>query len=392
MRKTISAVFSMLFVMTCLIQAGCSVEEERFPDLVFDQREDAAESSCEDPVSNTNALHELTAALPLSDETVSLLMKLYYAKNNDLFPEQMSGADISIEYLNAINTSWIVNTVTCDSYGLTAENLQMLADEGISPDIFLASDIDSLITDDMIASVDQYIYDDPVSVNSVYINAAESLRRDGDHYGLPFYTSVYLLAGNREYLPESGVPEYNISKEDLISFLGDIPSYGDDGSYITRFFNASVLEPFLGEEYVQDLTDRGLTSNSDTYGADPRLSRTCGMWLMRSGEFNTWDLYYPDGLYFTMLPTDNVNAEVFPICLSNDSDDPDFAASFASFICFDEDAQLLIRRLEPLRGFFPATSYPEVWDEMSSDGQWGVQAMLYEQYMGNAVYEVSYDR
>ena len=115
------------------------------------------------------------------------------------------------------------------------------------------------------------------------------------------------------------------------------------------------------------------------------------MWLMNSGEFDTWNYYYPDGLYFTMLPTDRVNAVVYPVCISSSCDDPEFAASFAAFICFDKDAQMLLRRLETLRGYFPSVTSRSVWDEISSDPLFGAQAMLYEQYMDFADYSVAED-
>ncbi len=80
---------------------------------------------------------------------------------------------------------------------------------------------------------------------------------------------------------------------------------------------------------------------------------------------------------------------VYPLCLSADSDDAEFAADFAAFICYDRDAQMLLRRLESLRGFFPPVSARGVWDEMSADEVFGAQSMLYEQYMPNAVFTVA---
>jgi len=384
---------SMILILTVFISgifSGCNVEEESFPDL--DLRFDVSESETaeqEDIITDHSDFHELTVALPVSDETAGLLMKLFYAKNNDLFPSDMTGADISIEYLNAINTPWVINSIYTASTGETEDTLNELTGSGIFPDVFLTGDMNELIDSDMVISLDNYLSGDQISSYSVYMNELEALEHSGSHYGLPFYSTVYILAGNRDFVPESGIPSYVMSPEELIDYIEQIPSYAEDGTYITVFYDALSLSPFLGEDFSSALINEGLSSVSDNYGADPRVSRTCGMWLMESYEFDTWNYYYPEGLYFTMLPTERVQSVVYPICVSSTCSDPEFAASFASFVCFDPDAQMLLRRLEPLRGFMPPVSTGGVWDEMASDEYFGTQSMLYEQYMANAVYNVA---
>ncbi|MBR1797211.1 MAG: hypothetical protein IJ757_04265 [Clostridiales bacterium] len=390
MRKTlISLLLIASLGMCCISFSGCNKEEEAFPSLAFEPAATTATPSSEEELQ-AEGLHELTVALPLTDDTVELLMKLYYAKNNGLFPMDMTGADISLEYLNAINTPIVVNSITSATSGETEQILGELNEEGMMPDVFLASDIDSLISSNTIISLDQYLSDDSVNASQVYLGTLESLREGGEHYGLPFYTTVELLTGSREYLPESGVPSFNISEEELITYLRSIPAYNSDGTVnITRFYNAESLIPYLDEEYASTLISDGLSSDTDSMGADPRVSRACGMWLMNSGEFETWSNYYPNGLYFTMLPSEHVYATVYPVCVSSSCADPDFASDFISFICFDRDAQMLLRRLEPLRGFFPPVSYDGVWNELSDDEDWGPQAMLYEQFMSSADYSVA---
>ncbi len=380
--------------MSCFYLTGCQAEQNDFPHLNFsDNSFRHLRQDTEDDVALESDLHEITVALPLSDNTVNLLMKLYYAKTNNLFPEDMTGADIGIEYLEAINTPWIVNTITTTGVGESYENLETLEQDGIVPDIFLASDMNELVNQGLVSSFDSFLStDESLSSSSIYVEALDALRNDNDHYGLPFYSTVYLLAGSREYLPEDGVPSFNINADDLIDYIGDIPGINSEGNvYVTRFYDADSLIPFLGEDYSESISNMGWSSTTDSYGADPRVSRSCGMWLMDSGEFDTWSAYYPDGLYFTMLPTDRVNATVYPVCLSSSCTDAEFAASFASFICFDKDAQMLLRRLETLRGYFPPISSRGVWDLISTDEQFGAQTMLYEQFMSYALYEVAED-
>ncbi|MBP3811379.1 MAG: hypothetical protein ILA15_11835 [Clostridiales bacterium] len=394
MRKRLTVIIALSFVISTILgTTGCNVEEDVFPDIVFSSESNETSLSSDYSGQIDNGFHELTVALPVNEETVNLLLKLYYAKNNDLFPSEMNGGDISIEYLNAINTPWVVNTVFTTNNGESTETLQALEDEGILPDIFLAYDMNSLISDGIVQPFDQYLSSDESLLSSgIYLNELEALRYGDSHYGIPFYSSVYLLAGSREYLPDDGVPSYSMSADELHEYIRSIPGINSDGSvYITRFYDADSLTPFLGEDYSLMIANEGLSSVTDSFGADPRVSRTCGMWLMNSAETDTWNTYYPDGLYFTMLPSENINAVVYPLCLSADSDDAEFAADFAAFICYDRDAQMLLRRLESLRGFFPPVSARGVWDEMSADEVFGAQSMLYEQYMPNAVFTVAGD-
>ena len=394
MRRNIISVFIIcILIFSCLGTAGCNVEEDEFPVLDFPEETTESSISSDIDTNQTTAdLQELTVALPLSDETVSLLMKLYYAKNNDLFPAEMSGADISLEYLEAINTPIVINTVTTTGTGVTADNLTTLRYEGIEPDIMLAGDINEFTQQELVIPLDNYLFNDSsLSSYSIYIDALEALRNGESHYGLPFYSTVYMLAGSSEYLPESGIPPFAMNSDELLDFIRSIPSYNSEGTYITRFYDSDLITELLGEDFADTLEYDGVTSSTDSFGADPRVSRTCGMWIMNSGEFDTWSSYYPDGLYFTMLPASNVNAVVYPVCISSTCSDPELAADFTAFICFDKDAQMLMRRLESLRGYFPPITNRGVWDQMSTDPLYGAQSMLYEQYMSSAIYEVAED-
>ncbi len=395
MFKRLTSLFiTLMFLSSCICLTGCKNEENVFPELHFADESVMVNDPGPGDIQSVNSdLHEITVALPLSDRTVNLLMKLYYAKNHDLFPSDMSGADISIEYLDAINTPWVVNTITTTGTGETSDIIESLSQDGIVPDVFLASDLGDMVSNGLAAPLDGYLASDMnISASTVYLGALDALRSGEEHYGIPFYSTVYMLAGSSEYVPESGVPAYNISSDDLLDYLQDIPGTSSDGSLsVTRFYDAGSLAPFMGADYADSIDSYGLSSVTDSYGADPRVSRSCGMWLMNSSEFDTWSYYYPDGLYFVMLPSENVNAVVYPLCLSPDSSDPTFASGFASFICFDKDAQMLMRRLESLRGYFPPVVNRGVWDVMSSDSEFGTQVMLYEQYMNNAVYTAAED-
>ncbi len=364
-------IFFMLFAFS-----GCFSEESAFPVLNFPQdNTNSTDVIIDSPVYSDNSFHEITVALPLSEDTVNYLMKLYYAKAHGIFPDDHNGLDISLEYLNAISTTWIANTITTTGEGETLSTIVQLSETSGVPDLFLTPDIESLNRSGLIVPLDSYLFDNDFLSSSIYLGALEPLLFGDGYMGLPFYSTVMMIAGNKDYLPESGIPPFSMSADEFYDFVDSIPS---------NYEITSVYNPLDFNEYLGD----GFFEVNEEDGTDSRLSRSCGVWLMNSGEFDTWNSYYPDGLYFTMLPTDNVYATVYPLCVSSNSNEYQFAADFAAFICFDRDAQMLINRLEIERGYFPVISSPAVWEILSSDSEFGSQAMLYEQFMSNAVYSL----
>jgi len=374
--KIVSLILSLLIVLSF---SGCFSEESDFPDLVFSQEDTlGADDLSNSPINSNNSLHEITVALPLTDETVNYLMKLYYAKTNGMFPDNQSGYDISLEYLDAISTTWVVNTMTTTGEGESYDAIVSMDNSDSVPDLFLTSDMIRLNDDGLIVPLDSFLSNNSYLSSSMYLGALEPMLGDNGYTGLPFYSTVLMIAGNKDYSPESSIPSFSMTSDELLDYVN---SMQQDYDFV------SVYNP---EEFNQYLGD-GFFDTNEYSGGDARLSRSCGIWLMNSGEFNTWNSYYPDGLYFTMLPTENVFATVYPVCVSSSSNEIDFAADFASFICFDRDAQMLINRLEIERGYFPSISSPAVWEILSNDSEFGSQAMLYEQFMSDAVYRLPED-
>jgi len=383
--KRLNLRFLSSLLAASLLFAACSREESEFPDLEIETDASSVESTDEtSPEDDTDSIKELTVALPLSEDTVNRLMKLYYAKCNGLFPDAKTGADISIEYLDAINTSWVVDTVTTTWEGASVEYIEDLAEDDISPDIFLCSDMLAAYGAGLTVPFDSYLYDSSdIYLSDIYYGALECMITDGQYLGLPFYSTVFELCGSSEFVPESGTPAFNITGEQFVDYLGDI----SEQYSVTPFYDAVSLRIFYGNNSLVDtLIEDGLSADEDEFGADPRMSRSCGMWLISSGEYSMWSSYYSDYIYFTMLPDVQVQAEVYPVCLSSSSQNPEFAAGFASFLCFDSDCRMLMYRLEPQRGFFPVIASSGVWDELTADSEFGSQAVLYEQFMSSAEY------
>ena len=63
-----------------------------------------------------------------------------------------------------------------------------------------------------------------------------------------------------------------------------------------------------------------------------------------------------------------------------------FAADFAAFISYDEDAQLLIYRLENMEGLMPLVRSGKVWNMAGNEGVFGAMVSDFRQTMDYAVY------
>ena len=76
----------------------------------------------------------------------------------------------------------------------------------------------------------------------------------------------------------------------------------------------------------------------------------------------------------------------YSLCVSNECADKSFAVNFAAFISYDEDAQMLIHRLENMEGLMPLVRSSKVWNMAANEGAFGNMATDYRQTMDNAVY------
>ena len=105
-----------------------------------------------------------------------------------------------------------------------------------------------------------------------------------------------------------------------------------------------------------------------------------------------WSVYYPDSLYFAMLPSDDAESSgipystVYSMCMSSSCTNKEFASGFAEFMCFDTDALMLLNRVEPQRGYLPCVTSSAVWDIVCEDEIFGTEAMLFEQILGRSIY------
>lgn len=413
----------LAFALSASFIAGfsaCAVDDSEFPNLP--QQEAVDSSNPNDETSETSAveLPEITVALPYKTSTVDYLSKLYYAKKNNLIGDS-TGLDIDLNYLSSLNPDFVIHSVQVSNEGINSDTLNQWNTQNAIPDAFLVSDISSVVSTGYVSPVDEFLYDNQmISSNYIFANSINEQKIDGVLYGIPHYETVMLVVGNSDFIPESGKLANKYSTEDFTSYLSEIKKEYKD---IIPLASGRNLLPYLGSsfskdskisymlnkeykneslsynstmksmtDYVQNLYDKNLTSNGLQDGADPVYSRRAAMWLASSSDISFWNSYYPGKLYFVQLPSYDVSnpgipyTQVYSLCVSDKSEFKEFASEFASFISFDQDAVLLLNRLEPQTGFFPVVKYQNVWEQLQSDSLFGSYVPSYFQILDNSVY------
>ena len=422
------ALITVCSIAISMLTCGCSHQSNSFPELPEEtQVMETSETSLEEETVNTG-LRSITAALPYSSDTIDLLAKLYYAKETGIWDETESGDTVSLDYLDSISTNIVINSLGTPYEGADISWLKAQEDDDTMPDIFLSSDPAAAFDAGLTISLNEYVYDSPyLDPAGVYSDALSYCSEGGMLYGLPHYASCMILFGNTDLMPESGRLPAKMTVEELEEYLRLID---EEHEGIVPFASAYQMTPYLGSCFAEDsmvsymcreefradpsisrelildivsfvvsLYEADLSSDTDSEGADPVYSRSAAMWIGSSSQIRTWAEYYPDKLYLAKLPSSDVSntgalyLNCYPICVTKSCSDPDFAASFASFISYDEDAVKLIFRLENMTGFLPLTRNAGIWDYATSgEGIWNVTAQTLKQIMDNAVYcPSSYD-
>lgn len=409
--------FICLTLAAGILLSSCASGNGEFPEVYYtDPVESSEPSGSSNETTETSSVIDISLALPFSDDTVDLLVRMYYAKQNDLFPEEQTGADINLDYLRALDIPWAVTNTKTSFEGVGPDVLSSWEQEGDIPDIVLVNDLASAYTNGYILSLEDHLSDSVFPPSDMSVNALSACYVDGYPAGIPYYSSVMVLVGNSAYIPEEGVISYRPTTEELTDYLNKIDSEFE----VTPFADAYELMPYIGsvfnsdqrtsfmlsEEYTKDpmsssaictdmrsyidgLYDSGL---SEVMAGDTKLSGEAGMWISSSGMIRVWEEYYPDGIYLSLLPSASSGSPLYPmadlyaLCISNGTDDEEFAADLAEFLCFDKDALMLLYRLEPMTGYFPSVSDPRVWDLMYEQDDYGSFEMLFEDITDDFVY------
>ena len=412
---------AMALCMTLLLGA-CSRESEVFPSLKevpSTTKQTEAETSSKDK-NVTDGIRSLNVSLPYSDQTIRCLSAMFYSKNNGTWDGAASGATVNLESLAATATNYVIRNRGVNNDGASLENLQAWRESGEEPDLYLAADSQSASDAGLAADISAYASRTQyIDGAKIYAASLSSQLDDGKLYGLPHYCAATVIFGNRDYIPKDGRIQAKYTPEEFTKYLEQI-----HGTYkCIPLASGYELMPYLGScfsgdkavsymmnkeykadkdsaeavinsasNYIRKLYDSKMSTNADKDGADPVFSRSAALWLDSSASCRTWEEYYPGKLYFLQLPCSNAAnpgvpyLRAYSLCVSPKCEDMQFAVDFASFISYDEDAQLLIYRLENMEGLMPLVRSGKVWNMAGNEGVFGTMADDLRQSMDNAVY------
>ena len=404
-----------------LSAASCRAQRSDFPSIPAPTSDDAASVTAGFDPEDTDTEEDgrtLSVALPYDPKTVDYLYRLYYAKISGYWNDSLSGEDVDLDYLASLETPITPECIYVPNEGVSADSLVSWGDE--IPDIFLTNDMKGVREKDLCLPLQDQLFDNELlDASAFYSSSLRSLTFDGDVDALPFYCSVPLIYGNKDFIPASGSLDFRCSLETFRKYIDEVRQRYDDIVVFTKAYqlipyicsafddNEDIGSYMLKDEYqtdrasaqtaledtsdfVSELYGMGLSANYTDDGADPVYSRRCAMWLSPSSDLDLWNGYYPEKLYFAQVPVELTGDEVvpfltlFPICVSSKTEQPEEACDFAAFLALDKDAILLADRLEHKTGFLPFSSSDEVWDRLKSDEYFGYIASVYENRMDDA--------
>ncbi|MCR5061246.1 MAG: extracellular solute-binding protein [Saccharofermentans sp.] len=402
------------------IGSGCRHKGNEFPVIEYPENIKTEPSSEETSASEDDhaGVSNITVASPYSQNTIQYLSKLYYCKRHDLMDEN-NGSTIELEYLDGLDPDFIVDSILTSGEGASVDNIISWNEEGNAPDIFLTGRVDEMRRQGLIEPLNDYIAENTLySSGRIYVNALRQVTNNGSVYGVPFYSSVVLIAGNADFIPSTGKLSFKNSTEQFYEYLQTIASESscipfssgyDAVPYINSAFSDAPCSFMMRDEYKRDkatalevigvtleyvnrLYREGLSSNVTSDGTNPVFGRQAACWVASSSDISGWITYYPNKLYLLDLPSSADSSEATPMaslysfCINSESSSKEFAADFASFMALDPDARMLIERLEHQSGFLPSIKNAEVWSFITSDEVFGAAALNYSQSLENAVY------
>ena len=411
-----------LVLCLALLSGACRTESGVFPVLESvpgSSRQTDPQSSA-DPKSTPNGIKNLKVALPYSNETISCLSAMFYAKNNGTWDSSVSGAEVDIRALASTSTNYVIQNIEVTNDGASLENLNGWKNSGEQPDLFLASDYQTAADAGLASDVSSLASDNPyIDGSKIYAASMAGQLETGKLYGIPHYCAAMVIYGNRDYVPKSGRLQAKYTPEDLTRYLEQTASankciplasgyslmpylgacFAGDRAVSYMMFDEykadkETAEPLINSAsaFVKKLYDSKLTANTDKGGADPVYSRNAALWIGSSASSRTWEEYYPGKLYYLHLPCSSTSNPAVPylrpytLCVSEKCEDKQFAVDFAAFISYDEDAQMLIYRLENMMGLMPLVRSGKVWNMAGNEGGFGTMASDFRQTMDNAVY------
>ncbi len=420
-------VFAVIFSMT----AGCTVSSDTpFPKVTQPAPEDSsivtpAGSDPSASVSESTAGSVLLkVAAPISNDTAQYLARLYTLKESGEWNVQQSGSTVSLDVLDATIPSFSVEILQTPSTGATEDTILQWKDSGFVPDIICTDALSKLMENGDILPLSDYAASNSLYLpTSVYTPMLDTCSIDDLLYGIPYSASAQILYVNMNVLEASGVDSvpFNLDLDtltsiseavrvtsteetpleeqkfafykasDLLSFLpssfsnktGWLMFNGKSFNFSAGSFKDTVtfLRSYVAAGYsVESLTpeDQALAFSS----LDPRLSNRVAFWSGSTSEVSLWSENQAYTLSIARIPAENAETDsrlaltVYPLCISSETESPQLACDFASFIALDEDAVLLSARLENREGLLPVVSSSAVWNAICLQQTFGEELLL----------------
>ncbi|MCQ2533201.1 MAG: hypothetical protein MJ172_01350 [Clostridia bacterium] len=405
----------LINLTAAFLLGGCKTSDDTFPTFTINPTVDDLSSSSSideetDDTSSVESVPHIVVSLPYSDTTISYLGKLFYLKQSDNLGSNTTGASINLEYLEGVNAPFIIDSLLSSPTGSNLNTIKNWSDNGGVPDLFLTNDLKGVYENGYICPLDQYVFDNDLLSSVNTFDSVYSCRIGDALFGIPYGFSYDLIFANIDYLPRDFIENYDITSKSYVNVFSDVSTLnsfiidnflsGNENSsesetnqlVIFRGAYQLLLNDYSTETYdfVKSWYDNDFASEYDTNNSDPVVSRSAVMWIGNSSEMDFWSDYYPEKLCFFRLPSVNGNyypyATLYPMCVSSESQFKSFASDFASFIAFDEDALLLINRLENNNGIYPMADYYSVWNNITSDSDFGNIARSIQQLTGDIVF------
>lgn len=433
--------FFIAFLLCASVLSGCTTTNDNyFPKVTQPKATDSAASAGTTPApSVTQAVLPsgttvLKVAAPFSNKTAQYLAKLYTAKQSGDWTAQESGSTVTLERLDTVKPAFNVEIIQTPSTGATQNTIKQWEESGFIPDIIYSDALASLKDNGAILPLSEYAASNPLFLATrLYMPMLNSCSIDNELYGIPYSAAAEILYVNMNLLNEAGVNAvpFDLDLATLTAVSESVSNMTAEGTPLAEqnfaFYKPSELIPFLpssfsdtadwfmfdGESfdftassfasainYLRAYVSAGYSveglSSQDQREAftslDPRLSTRVAMWAGSSAEVTRWSINHAYALSIAQIPAADYEKDsrlaltVYPLCISSESQFPQLACDFASFIALDEDAILLSTRLESLDGLLPVVSSTTVWETVCLQQTFGEELLLLQDKVPGAYY------
>ena len=432
--------FFIALILIFSVLAGCSSNSDNYFPKVTQPKIEGSSSAGTTPTlsvtpdETSDGSNVLKVAAPISNTTAQYLAKLYTTKKSGKWNDKDSGSTVSLEQLDTIKSAFSVEILQTPSTGATEDTINQWKESGFVPDIIYTEALSSLAANGDILPLSDYTANNSLFLpTKIYTPMLYSCSISNELYGIPYSASAQIMYVNMDVLNAAGVDTvpFNLDLNTLKTISESVRNLTTKDTPLEQqtfaFYKASDLIPFLPSSFTSDagwfmfngtafdfysgaFTDaimylrsyvksgysvESLTAEDQQKAfssLDPRLSKRVAMWVGTTAEVSLWSINHAYTLSIAQIPAENSDMEsqlaltVYPLGISAQSQSPQLACDFASFIALDEDAILLSARLESLDGLLPVVSSNEVWEAVCLQQTFGEELLLLQNKVPDAYY------